>query len=1504
MNEVTNQGQQLAGGITGFIGAHPILTVLMVVGVLIVLLLLFRLGRAYLRYRHNNKEVASLKKDLMIWTVLSNLVQGGRKSDKAKAEINSRLAAIEQQFSQGLGAINLHRYFATRRPWYVLLGEPDNGKSSLILQSDLNFRSTVTEKEDSRALLRFHYNNSSVVVDVAGKIFFDNWIGGSGAEWTRICQLIKKKNHYRPLDGIILTISAEALLGDDHKLTLKKAGLIAEEMLRLTGTLCMYLPCYVVITKLDAVLGFREYFASWDDKQKNQIVGMQPTLKSGAFDADEFDSFFDSLLVRLHDGAVYQMRDKEISDLSYADKNRLTLTGPMLLFADNLALIRENLKVYLSTIFSREMGSTLFARFRGLYFTSALDKGFCLNERFAQLQRQSIDDAPLQDPNFTHSRSYFVTNLLSKQILVRDGEPEFTHAERVRRRIPFMAAAAVLVALIGVLWDGILVQGQHLENALRNDTMYYNTLDRLFTNSTIASSPLFSVDNRGNGQTMFDHPMVHDSNITRLNFYNDTLGRLNRHIEIPWQFYPAAWFKYDLGVSERDANRYFIANQLQTYMSYFPVMEAVEYNLLTTAAEPVSLEKRNAIFSLIGIAQFGHESKSDTYNDVYTTDVLGSFLEYLYPDLEEGVRKQVSAFRPEYDFMAKATNTAVILGRNYRSSCAASIRGLVDNWEKLQNYPLMGYSIMRREIGAAHRMIAVYEKIEDLNGIDLTTLSLDELTRRIGRYRRDVQSLIDERDEVDNLIKFAGVNLINKSAEVKGAAGSKKDQGEDGMLDNPYTARFAAEYATYRGLMEGDFDFLDRFNRESNESKTTGKNVHFGSVNFLAFPLVRDKVKEKLADEYELLRQTLNQLQISPLFAHSLEGNSASDFNYAVLSGLFERSLFDDRTYRFRHPREIGEALAALQDSYDRQSERLEDYVQSLQSASIISQWHPLAKNMLDAQYTLQRLNLLAATVNVYPATDSDLNLLSDLAGLVGSQPFDFGKAGGSFSLGLAEAVLGPLNLRAEYNPQVFLDYLTPVGRINSLLNSDKEQNSLLGQVVADNAQIQRLIKVMSSYATNFINYWGSLADSLHPSAKSFTDFYILADETKAYQVNAQLQDLYELSYNVIDEVDDSVLSQGAVNTKKKLLERLKHRLDQFSIDFTDRCADVLSAWSQLGGDPTWANIQVMQMQDKELKNNLLTLGTGGKGSSGSVPWWETFTKLGVRLLKKDAAAEARLTLEQYQDTLKHFPLMADADPKKGAYSRKDLKNILVLFRSYGLSLGAQDDDDKSDGMAALKGFMNESNVLKPEIDLRTPLMFSQNSKTQSDFKNWTVTVDKILSALTREKALTFSLGRVDPKVQAHLLRIQGRPVDAATGYYRYFTIQAGKGQVSRKFSTFAVPPEEGPEQLFSAEISSTPVVLNFYRFTDQQEPEATVTLDGAYPALQLYLSKDTDSAELENQYLAALPIKDKAGRRSIYYLSVSFSEKLPAPLDWPSTENWPNIKDFSQFKPSSPGIR
>ena len=94
------------------------------------------------------------------------------------------------------------------------------------------------------------------------------------AGWTEFLALLRKYRKRRPINGVILTISAQDLLTQGDAEREAHVDAARRRLNELNRELRIQLPVYVMVTKCDLVAGFTEYFDDLTQEGRAQVWGV------------------------------------------------------------------------------------------------------------------------------------------------------------------------------------------------------------------------------------------------------------------------------------------------------------------------------------------------------------------------------------------------------------------------------------------------------------------------------------------------------------------------------------------------------------------------------------------------------------------------------------------------------------------------------------------------------------------------------------------------------------------------------------------------------------------------------------------------------------------------------------------------------------------------------------------------------------------------------------------------------------------------------------------------------------------------------------------------------------------------------------------------------------------------------------------------------------------------------------------------------------------------------
>jgi type VI secretion system protein ImpL len=272
-------------------------------------------------------------------------------------------------------------------PWFLVIGEPGSGKSTMLSQTGVNLAPEEGSGQASaKSPLEWRFLDKGILLGVAG-----NYVAAGDGQardehgWTRLLKLLQNNRPRRPLDGVVLTIPASDLIGpsamEEAQLG-NRAARMADLLAQAQRTLGFSFPVYVVVTKCDEVTGFASFCRELPPRAEHEIFGWSsPYNVEATFTSDWVTEAFDYLSNQM------RMLQSEI----FVDKNDLAQPEDVFLFPEELTRMRTPARIYLDRLL-RETAYRESFRFRGIYFTG-------------DISEKPVTDVPLAPAAMSHSRA-------------------------------------------------------------------------------------------------------------------------------------------------------------------------------------------------------------------------------------------------------------------------------------------------------------------------------------------------------------------------------------------------------------------------------------------------------------------------------------------------------------------------------------------------------------------------------------------------------------------------------------------------------------------------------------------------------------------------------------------------------------------------------------------------------------------------------------------------------------------------------------------------------------------------------------------------------------------------------------------------------------------------------------------------------------------------------------------------------------------------------------------
>lgn len=461
-------------------------------------------------------------------------------------------------------------------PWYVLIGPPGTGKTTVLKQSGLEFPLGDSLGSDSIAGVGgtrhcdWWFANKAVLIDTAGRYTTqDSQEKVDSKAWHGFLGLLKKYRTQRPINGAIVTISLASVMSQTRTERSLHARAIKSRLQELKNQLGMQFPIYVLLTKMDLVAGFNEFFADLSKEERVELFGFmfprEVDDERGVISL--FNKEFHGMLERL-DARMLRILETE-DDL---DKRALIFEFPK-----QLRVLQANLDEFLAEIFAQNSFEEP-ALIRGVFMLSSVQEGLpvdkLMNESTNGLGLNRLALAKSQ----TGSHSYFVKNLFDKVIfkeqLLGTVNRHYQKQSGWMRRGVYIGCTTLLLGasalwFMSYKWNSQLIvdtneQASHIDAMIGAQSLDFEadivsaveTLDRLMT------LPLGKQSDYGDADSVKRFGLYQGDKVSQAanNAYSDALT----------QYY--APLLLDSLVSEMESNqqhREYLYETLKTYLMLF-----------------------------------------------------------------------------------------------------------------------------------------------------------------------------------------------------------------------------------------------------------------------------------------------------------------------------------------------------------------------------------------------------------------------------------------------------------------------------------------------------------------------------------------------------------------------------------------------------------------------------------------------------------------------------------------------------------------------------------------------------------------------------------------------------------------------------------------------------------------------------------------------------------------------------------------------------------------------
>ncbi|EOS94455.1 type VI secretion system membrane subunit TssM [Erwinia tracheiphila] len=404
---------------------------LIVIGAIFFLAIIYGVWKLLLALRNNPK---------LLDTFFSSKEH---KPEEQVHEINAVIRdAVDYIKKTNKNAPLIRRLFQPKKslndlPWYMVIGAKGAGKTSAILNSGQSFPrpeqlSRVCKENASTENCECWFANQALFIDTAGK-YIDE-AHGELSEWKGLLKSIRKYRPVKALNGVIVTVSVSDIMGRNKAELYDISSKIRSCLDDTRKSLGVHFPVYVLVTKLDQLHGFAEYFRILTEQEREQIWGVTfPYGDNMKTAVAELRTLVESELSLLENRIERNMTMRQQEEYENGDRKK------MYALPQDFRLLNQAVIEILQNIFfvSRYDESQSHTSMRGVYFSSSHQpqnsvminnctliqkwRNFITNQSREHLAWSASvqKDTEFLIKDISYGRQYFLRELFS-EVIVKD----------------------------------------------------------------------------------------------------------------------------------------------------------------------------------------------------------------------------------------------------------------------------------------------------------------------------------------------------------------------------------------------------------------------------------------------------------------------------------------------------------------------------------------------------------------------------------------------------------------------------------------------------------------------------------------------------------------------------------------------------------------------------------------------------------------------------------------------------------------------------------------------------------------------------------------------------------------------------------------------------------------------------------------------------------------------------------------------------------------------------
>ena len=324
-------------------------------------------------------------------------------------------------------------------PWYLIIGESGTGKTSAICNAKLSSPvATVcrTGQIPSTRNCDWWFFKEAILLDSAGRYTIPMDEAADREEWEKFLALLAHYRRREPLNGLIITVAADALKAADRNKLREDGQNIRKRIDQLMRVVGAQFPVYLMVTKMDLVYGFTDFFDTLSENEMSQAMGyMNRSL----------NPYWREVLENAWKDISYRLRNLRLSQASGVQTER----PASLLFPEEFDRMKPGIEEFVRAVFEENPYQET-PPFRGIYFSSAAREGRPQSEFFDLISPSPETESTVKKDGGLFLMDFFKNILPGDRSLFRP-ILEFIRWRRLTNSIALMSWLLICLSLCGFL---------------------------------------------------------------------------------------------------------------------------------------------------------------------------------------------------------------------------------------------------------------------------------------------------------------------------------------------------------------------------------------------------------------------------------------------------------------------------------------------------------------------------------------------------------------------------------------------------------------------------------------------------------------------------------------------------------------------------------------------------------------------------------------------------------------------------------------------------------------------------------------------------------------------------------------------------------------------------------------------------------------------------------------------------------------------------------------------